>query len=196
MESQKAIEFGDFAYGWGIVTKIDKDTFRVIYDSEEWNDYNYNGEIVYRSYTTKQTLFWDEIKFDIPKKPKIELKENKYEIDLLSNKVFTLERPGTVVNAEAFYRDDRTTAEIALRNIKSYARLLALRDQECPDSRGYEFVINKINYYIYYHYEYNSYLIGERKEIKSSNEVYFKILQDASKVCDILNSGRFNLEGE
>ena len=185
-----------FEFGWGEVISIlygggtgGGDIFKVKFpQGDYWYDFYGKRGI------SSQTLFWDEIKFNIPEKPKIKLKENKYKIDLLANKVYTLEMPGAVVNAEEFYRDDRATAEIALINIKSYAKLLALRDQECKNSREYKFVYEKDNWYIAFNGV--KFVAYKNNMHYSLFTIYFKTKEDAQKICDILNSGRFNLEGE
>ncbi|NPA45142.1 MAG: hypothetical protein GXO49_06400, partial [Chlorobi bacterium] len=92
-------------------------------------------------------------------------------------------------------RNDRETAEKALKQIKRFAKLLALRDQECEDSRGYEFVRDKYNYYICFDKLLGGYFVGSKTK-QFIYTVYFKTREDAQKICDILNSCRFDLEGE
>ncbi len=151
--------------------------------------------------TKNQTLFWDKIKFEIPKKPKIKLKECKYLIDPMNyNMVVEIEDEIELLNYDSaiengFNRDDRETAKKALKQIKRYTRLLALRDQECPDSRGFEFTPKEKNYCLLRKEETGEYDYCCNREW-SYLGVYFKTEEDAQRVCDILNSGKFDLEGE
>ena len=192
----------DFEYGWGTVVKVEKDIFRVCYDFGDWNDYDFNGKKVFDKRTDKrdQTLFWGEINFDIPEKPKIELMEDGYLICLNDNIIdndidFVDPRVGDSSIDNGMFREDRETAEKALKQIRSFTRLLALRDQECIDSRGYSFKEGNKNYYIHFVNADNKYKISEHT-YTNTFQVYFKTEKDAQKICDILNSGKFILEGE
>jgi len=183
----------DFRYGWGTVTKVDYGlSYPIIvdFDNGESDSFLFNGAPDKHS---KQTLFWDEIKFEVPKKPKIKLKEDKYVIEPTLNEIHL--ECDTKSKRLGFGRNDKETAEKALKQIKRFARLLALRDQECPDSRGYEFKSEKENYYVYRDERTNKYDydIGLYWNCLS---VFFKTKEDAQKICDILNTGRFDLEGE
>jgi len=191
------IKIGDrvwsFEYGWGTVKELIYNSpypIGVVFDNEQYETFTLDGKI---EKSCNQTLFWDEIKFEIPKKHKIKLKENEYFIDLeISEVVNGCKYAGY---GSGLRRDDKETAEKALKQIKNFMRLLALRDQECPNSRGYEFKLGERNYCLFkkeetgeYDYDnsYNCNYLG----------VYFKTEEDAQKICDILNYGRFDLEGE
>jgi len=106
---------------------------------------------------------------------------------------------GDYTSEFGLYRNDEEIKNKALKQIKIYTRLLALRDQECPDSRGYVFQYKKQNWYVY---KQNCGSDNERYEVHCSEFdclpccIYFKTEEDAQKICNILNSGRFNLEGE
>ena len=185
----------DFAYGWGTIVEIEKDTFRVYYDSGDWNDYDFDGTKVFDKRTDKrnQTLFWDKINFDIPENPKIHLLEITYNIEISTNQV----NKGASINDKnaGLARKDKETAKKVLKQIRSFTRLLALRDQECSNSRGYEMIKLKPNWTIQYNFNLEKWL-PEYSTSSKKITVYFKTEEDAQKICDILNSNRFDLEGE
>ncbi len=166
-----------FEFGWGNVIEINKDLMYPIvvgfYPSEYRETYDYNGRSMDK---VNQTLFWDEIKFDIPEKPKIKLKNNYDEY---------IKEPEM---AEASYSGK------SIDQLRKIARLLALRDQECSNSRGYEFKNNANNFYIFEDDNFYNYSIHPVGKICTC--IYFKTKDDVQKICNILNSGRFNLEGE
>ena len=92
------------------------------------------------------------------------------------------------------FRNDKETAEKALKQIKRFTKLLALRDQECPNSRGYEFVEGgKNNYYIYKNNINGIWSYSYMVTNYSPCEVFFKTEEDAQKICEILNNDRFEL---
>ena len=193
----KRIEIGDrvwdFRYGWGIVKAINTEEYPiVVYFPAIGYHKAYNFEGKTNKYLS-QTLFWDEIKFKIPEKPKISLKEEGFSINLITNKSDNCNNPFYI--QAGLCRNDRKTAEKVLKTIKRFTRLLALRDQECPNSRGYEFQPEKENYYIFKNERTNKYDydIGFYWNCLG---VYFSTPEDAQKICDILNSCRFDLEGE
>ena len=180
------IEIGDkvwsFEYGWGTVVDILSDSFYVEYNKyEDSVNYDFNG---IRNLNKNQTLFWNEIKFEMPKKPKIKLKYesiNKY----IKNGIYS-EPVNTYEQLNRFYR------------------LLALRDQECPDSRGYKITYNVEKRIFEQYYTISKDLFEERYLVEWHCEaqdatlfdILFKTEEDAQKICDILNSGRFDLEGD
>jgi hypothetical protein len=186
-----------FEFGWGEVTKIEGSFYPIFVefnsvDKVSW--YDYEGK---KESRVKQTLFWDEVKFEIPKRPKIKLKEDKYLICLKENRVVTMFDYRGVKTGIG--RNDRETAEKALKQIKKFAKLLALRDQECEDSRGYEFNESKNNWTIKKDLaeEYDKQFVTSVTDYYYfPDRVYFKTEEDAQKICDILNSGRFDLEGD
>ena len=61
----------DFLYGYGKVLEVDKDELWVEFDESLCIDqkrvYTFDGKL--RGVGYPQTLFWNEIKFEIPKKP-------------------------------------------------------------------------------------------------------------------------------
>ena len=144
----------DFVYGWGKVIEVTKHINYPIKVSFDGFNITYNTE-GYQENVINQTLFWDKIKFKIPKKPRKKLNEKKYLIDLDEGAVgasdeFINYRIGSESKENGLFRDDRKTAEKTLNAIKKFTKLLALRDQECPDSRGYNFEPGEKNYCIYY----------------------------------------------
>jgi len=177
-------------YGWGEVQEVGNDYFKVYFEgiNNDWY-FMYNG---FRAdCDINQTLFWDEIKFKVPKKPNIELSEVEYRIDLINEELYETK---TAMNENfnyAMHRNDKETAEKALKIIKKFSKLLALRDQECPDSRGYEFTKGEPNWYIYR--KENYYLISSYS-FYTPDKIYFKTKEDAQRICDILNEERFSLE--
>jgi hypothetical protein len=189
----------DFVYGWGEVVSFidDEDCPIAVKFNNTIESYTLDGRPDKKS---NQTLFWNEIKFEIPKKSKIELRENKYIIDLNDDMVsnypeFIDACLGDYSQENGLFRDDKETAKKALKAIKRFTKLLALRDQECPDSRGYKFRPGKDNWSISYSikdskWDFN-YVTGQYEPDK----VYFATSGDASKICDILNSRIFDLEG-
>ena len=167
-----------FEFGWGNVIEINKDLMYPIvvgfYPSEYRETYDYNGRSMDK---VNQTLFWDEIKFDIPEKPKIKLKNNYDEY---------IKEPEI---AEASYSGK------SISQLRKIAKLLALRDQECKDSRGYEMAKWEPNWIIHYNVNFEKWF-PKYSMITKKIAVYFKTEEDAQKICDILNSDRFILEGE
>ena len=182
---------------WGVVSKIrtnyTKPRIVVNFDNNAINEFDFNGKPLYGLESINQTLFWDEIKFEIPKRPKIYLLEIIFFINISSNQV-DKEASINYKNAGLARRDEET-AKKALEQIRQFTRLLALRDQECKDSRGYVFKECNKNYYIHFVNADNKYKISEHT-YTNALQVYFKTEEDAQKICDILNSGRFNLKGE
>ena len=192
-----------FEFGWGEVFNVDKENFVVEFNGPYYAIYNYDGKKCCCENCKNQTLFWGKIEFKIPEKPKIKLNECDYLIDLNDNTVdndedFVNYLIGDFSQKNGLFRDDKETAEKALKQIKKFTRLLALRDQICPNSRGYEFVEGECNWIV----KYNPFRNEEPKWVTSwtkyysPDRVYFKTEEDAQKICDILNSGRFDLEGE
>jgi len=194
----------DFRYGWGIVKYINTEEYPIVvyFPSLGYHKaYNFDGKT---NKYLNQTLFWDEIKFEIPKSPKIKLKECNYLLNpidynnlvSLSDKINLCGYDFAIKNG--FTRNDRKTAEKALKTIKRFTRLLALRDQECPNSRGYEFELGKLSYGIslFKEDEVEKWGVVEFQWLYNPDKVYFRTREDAQKICDILNSGRFDLEGE
>ena len=187
----------DFVNLWGTVTKVTKDTIYVDFDNGAGNTFTFDGKTLYGNEPRRQQLFWDEIKFEIPKSPKIKLKEDEFLIQFYYNKVEKLDKPVELgyLKTNGLTRNDEEMAKKALKTIKRFTRLLAIRDQECPNSRGYEFQSEKENYYIFKNERTNKYDydIGFYWNCLG---VYFSTPEDAQKICDILNSGKFDLEGE
>ncbi len=195
----------DFIYGQGKVYNIDDDidaesyVIDVKFKSGLKESYNLNG----RRFTCpscNQSLFWDKINFDIPEKPKIELMEDGYLICLNDNIIdndidFVDPRVGDSSIDNGMFRKDRETAKKVLKQIRSFTRLLALRDQECSNSRGYEMIKLKPNWTIQYNFNLEKWL-PEYSTSSKKITVYFKTEKDAQKICDILNSGKFTLEEE
>jgi len=208
------IKVGDKVYsvefGYGEVTNIDK--FRgVIYvffnslfkekNISNTEKYDFDGKRFIKVDLLKkannQTLFWDEIKFEISEKPKIKLRENGYIIFIQDNNVVTTTSNDKRYTKSGLSRSDRETAEEALKAIKKFTKLLALRDQECENSRGYEFIKGKENYFIYFDYsKHKKWFVDVFYHTFYPDKVYFKTEKDAQKICDILNSDKFELEGE
>ncbi len=192
------IKVGDkvwsFEHGWGIVKELVYNLpypIGVLFNNNQYETFTLDGK---KEQFCNQTLFWDEIKFEIPTRPKAELKECKYLIDLSNCKV-SKNMPIGCEDKIGLFRNDKETAKKALKQIKRYTRLLALRDQECLDSRGYEFVYGLEQFVIFRNLN-KIYSIKPTKHIYSPTDIYFKTKEDAKKICDVLNSGRFDLEGE
>ena len=132
------------------------------------------------------------------KKQKIELNEKGFFIELEDEEIYNSRTDINPILDKAIkngvLRSDLDTAKKALQQIRLFARLLALRDQECKDSRGYNFIYGEDNYHIYKNDD-GVYTYGDYQYNKVFT-VVFKTKEDAQKICDILNSDRFNLEGE
>jgi len=181
----------DFQYGWGEVISFWENNGMMLVNfnkHEAW--YNLNGV---RESNTNRILFWNEIKFEVPQKPKVELKEGTFSINFQSDNIINYSNNNLAKNG--LTRNDKKTAEKALKQIKRFARLSALRDQECPDSIGYEYTKNKNNYYIYQIEDSKEFGV-DYNDFQIEYKIYFKTKEDAELICDILNSGKFDLEGE
>ena len=137
-----------------------------------YNEYDLDGFLLDEDgerISKKQVAFWDKIEFEIPQRPKIRLK-NDY------RKIF----------------NDKLGCEIPLTSFNQlirFAKLLALRDELCPDSKGYEFTESNSNYTIY---ESDKFKIVDQYYYEP-DRVYFANKEDAEKICNILNEGRFEL---
>ena len=130
-----------------------------------------------------------------PEKQKIELNEKGFFIELEDGEIYNSRIDINPILDKAIkngmLRKDKETAEKTLKQIRLFTRLLALRDQECKDSRGYEFIYGEDNYHIYKNND-GVYTYGDYQYTKVFT-VVFKTVKDAQKICDILNSGRFTL---
>ena len=162
-------------YGWGKVIELSNEYFekriKVSFeDAKAIQSYTYDGIRTLVADGAKQTLFWDEIEIEPPQRPKIELKKDYSR--LITHKYFSM--PDT-----------------SIEQLKKFAKLLALRDQECPNSMGYEFAEKDDKYCIFKkgdywtHYKASNYYF--------TDAIYFKTEEDAIKICDILNNGKFEL---
>ena len=127
----------DFVYGWGEVIDIEKDSvyYPLVVEFKAFTGiFNYKG---IKIDFTNQTLFWSEILFELPKRPQVKLKEDKYYINVVENKIIQV--PLNIIGKEqeiGLTRDDKGTAGKALEQIIRFTKLLALRDQECLDRRS------------------------------------------------------------
>jgi len=162
-----------FEYGWGVVIDLNNrmDLILVRFTSADdtfWFDFS--GK---RKNGINQTLFWGEVKFEIPAKPRIELK-----------------------NDYSDYIDENNFGNMnSILQLTKIARLLSLRDQECLDSRGFVPGKDDDKCYIFKdkELETDSWVVGIPGPADEIDKVYFKTEKDAQKICDILNSGRFEL---
>ena len=174
-------------FGWGEVNIVDnsKEILYISFDSlsDEKKigntvQYNFNGfrfiEQSLLKLAKNQTLFWDEVEIEPPRRPQIELK-NDY-VKIINE---------GVINSKVEIDFN------SYKQLKKYARLLALRDEECQDSKGYEFIEGRTNFYIYKMHNRFAYIYSEY--IYAPYVVYFKTEEDAQKICNILNSERFKL---
>jgi len=163
--------------------------------------YDSNGK---KKCNENQTLFWDKIEIEIPGKPKIELKEKEYFIDFTHGwKLYPYcvkhtdgydkEYKTYLANA-GLTRNDKEIAKQALKQIKRFARLLALRDQECHNSRGYFPRELDEYYYIYWDSNDQKYKVNNAINKIFLNIIPLKTKEDAELICDILNEDRFDLE--
>lgn len=168
----------DYFYGWGVVEAVYKkscDCIIVDFNGEQ-HQYNHEGYEIDKNYKhrlyRKQTLFWNEIEFELPKRPKIELKFDYSK--LITCKYFKM-------------------TQSSLEQMMRYAKLLALRDQECFNSEGY--FPKELDNYFYIYFDTNL----QENVVKQDNKgigydiISFKTEEDAQKICDILNEGRFEL---
>jgi len=174
----------DYLYGYGRVIAVYENSCNcivVLFNNGEQHQYDDNGfeiDIFHKKKLYKnQTLFWDELKFEKSNKPEIKLKEDYS--DLVSK--------------------NRFGNSNSIGQLTKIAKLLALRDQECSASKGYVYR-GKENYaYTISSFVYNTRLnrFEEFQPIKTHefmpDKVFFKTKEDAQKICDILNSGRFEL---
>jgi len=172
----------DVVYGWGEVVDIehnDIDNFKVKFEKgRNYENYDFNG-VRYGCKYCNQTLFWDEVRIEAPDRPMIELEDD------YSN---TLQK--------AYFQPNINSFHLA----KRFTRLLALRDQECPDSRDFNNPRwgDEVYYIVYNRETYDG--IENPYEVKSTIHtipecaVLFKTEKDAQKICSILNSKKFILE--
>lgn len=208
-KEKKGTRVWSFQYGWGTIEDvvdagaIDESiissglVLKVKFDNKQYDTsifyYTLDG-VMFETYEN-QTLFYDEVKYEIPKKPNVELTDGEYLICLNDNiasndKHFKSSRVGNFSIENGLFRNDKITVKLALKQIKKFTKLLALRDQECELSRNHMFEEGEINYYISYSDKYS--VKGERFN-NNPTSVYFITEEDAQKVCDILNEGRFEL---
>ena len=207
----EGIKVGDrvwsLVYGWGVVTEVNPEDkyaqFRVKYDVGGSDYFNYDGKYAYDS-KTRQVLFWSKVKLENTEKPeKIELEVQNYLINLgrPSIEVDDVTSNIKIEGEDEFYnyahyglmRNDYSTADKAREEIIKFARLLALRDQECPNSRGYKFEKGEDNHYLVYYTHENCWYVYTAIRAYQPGTVYFKTHEDAQKIADILNEGRFTL---
>ena len=195
-----------FEYSWGTVIKLENCYFVVNFDNKDIGSvrYTFDGKKFGDSTASiNRTLFWDEVKIEIPEKPKIELKEKEYFIDFAHGwklcpycvkhtDGYDKEYKTYLANA-GLTRNDKEVAQQALNQIKRFTRLLALRDQECPNSRGFNPRKNELKFAITYDVDEGMYLSFNMYNFMP-DKVYFKTKEDAERICDILNSGRFMLD--
>jgi len=191
----------DFEHRYGKVVDIkDNKKIKVKFDNRFTNEYDFDGKnIYYNPKYVNQRLFLDEINFELPQKPKVELRENKYLICLNDNiidddKEFIDARISDYTIENGLTRDDADIATKALKQITKYTKLLALRDQECKDSRGFIPSINKKYYIIYKEKDgvKNEYVADWNKGV-ISQEVPFATKKDAEHICFLLNNKQFKL---
>ena len=116
----------------------------------------------------------------------------KYLIDLTKWAVYdgneTLQKSDGILLS--MFRNNKGVAIKSLRHLTKHSRLLALRDQECFDSKGYEFTYNKRNYFIYYNPSKDKWIF-DYHITDNALQVYFKTKKDVKKICKILNNDRF-----
>ena len=162
-----------FEYGWGVVVDVREKIFVVGFQNDDniiTINYTLDGKAVDQA---NQTLFWDEVKFKIPAKPRIKLKNDYSE-----------------------YIDENNFGNInSICQLVKVAKLLSLRDQECPESRGFVPGKDDDKCYIFKdkELEADSWTVAIPGPAEEIDKVYFKTEKDAQKICDILNSGRFEL---
>jgi len=204
MSNFKNVKIGDkvwdFIYGYGKVIDIENDSlYPIVVKFKNFIGlFNKNGiKINFEN----QTLFWDEIKFEIPKRPKIKLKKGKYLIDLNDDTIYENDKFIDYLYEEyskenGLVRNNKALAENVLKQIKKFTRILALRDQECIYSRGYEFIKGGDNWIIKYDFaeeENNRWVTAYTDYYYFPDRIYFRTEEDAQKICDILNEGRFKI---
>ena len=66
---KKGDKVWDFVYKWGSVENIENDIIEVLFESKLIGYYDFDGVIIDNENNLNQSLFWDEIKFRLPKKP-------------------------------------------------------------------------------------------------------------------------------
>lgn len=128
----------------------------------------------------------------------LHIKENGFFIDLEDEKIYKSRSDINPVLEKAIkngmLRNDLDTAKQALIQIKLFTKLLALRDQECPDSRGYIPQKGNKKYFIYKNIEDELYYTKNACNTYEPDKIYFKNKEEAEKICNILNSNEFDLK--
>jgi len=196
----------DFVYGYGVVIALNKGEFTVDFsDTSHMETYCCSGKRCYCN-GCNQTLFWDKVEFNDLKRPKVRFKERKYSIDLELDKIYVTKEddynssPSNGLYVNGLFRNNIEIAELALKQIKKFTKLLALRDQECPDSRGYTYKEGNANYIIKFMLpkegKKGQWVVSYTKFYYFPDRVYFNTWRDAQKICDILNSEQFDLGEE
>jgi hypothetical protein len=198
----------DFVFGWGKVVDVEYLSdfpLKVEFSESNKRAFTKNGEI---DNNVNQTLFWGKIEFEVPNKTTIELEEGRFVFDIYKDDAYLTRKSNgemLIDKNNPFYnkkyrknwatRNDKKTALIASGCIRELAKLLALRDQECPDSRGFSTNIHMPDDAYYIKINNKRIYCVEMDEFVSPQpgRVYFKTKEDAQKICDILNNGRFEL---
>ena len=173
----------DFMLGYGVVIELTKDSFIVDFiNNSHIETYCYDGKRCYCD-ECNQTLFWDKVNFKLPKKrPKIEL----------NNVVMGYDKGYQTLSIQFGENNKKSSVDTIIQ----FTKLLTLRDQECQKSRNYTFVKGGDNYTIKYDFaeeEGSRWVTSYTDYYYFPDRVYFKTEDDAQKICDILNDGRFEL---
>lgn len=97
--------------GWGVITEIEtpsitKYPISVTFDNDDMETFTLDGK--YKENDINPILFWDEVCFKIPKKPKKRIKAY----------VFYKEENGSFVHGSVFYR----TRKEAMSNFTKYGK--------------------------------------------------------------------------
>jgi len=165
----------DFQYGWGNVIEIYPDYFKVkfksIYEDTFIDYYSYNGKryiVIHERTYGNQILFWREINYTIATLDDLKL-----------------------LNAYPKYLNiDNLNTKESLKQLFELNKVLSLREQECIDSKQYQFTKGKDNWYIYFNDIEDVYDVNNSKYINVFT-IYFKTKEDAKKVCYLLNMEEF-----
>ena len=169
------LQVGDKIYslleGW---TKVSYITGRIMFITSNNKIYSFDGRLIDGIILSeKQLAFWDEVEITPPERF-VQLK-NDYSSLIMSPSL------------DKFDESDKPRIpDNSFKHLQRCAKLLALRDELCPDSRGYEYNHSEEAENLFIYETRGEYKVGAFEHY-SPDRIYFKTEEDARRIRDILN---------